>query len=389
MKIYSVSDLHAELNQLFDQLPVVVEGEVQGAHVAQNRFVWFDLKDETHVLSCFSLVFRSHIPLEDGMQIRVTAKPKLFKKGKFVLDIHRIELVGEGSLKRAFELTKAKLEKEGLFAVERKRSVPLFPQRIGLITSLDAAAYTDVQRILKNRWTGYTLSVYPVNVQGVQAIPSIVEALQTINHDQPELDCLILTRGGGSMEDLQAFNTEEVCRAIFASRIPVVCGVGHERDITLADLVADVRASTPSNAAEMTVPDKKDVSYQISVLARQLAQYYTQQLQVAQSATDHAVHILDTVARQKMEAFHALERRLHLALERHTQHIIQQNSSVDQLVKLLKAFHPAHVLKRGYAIIRSKNKVLKTIRGVVPGQALDISLADGNMSSTVTTLWRK
>lgn len=389
MKIYSVSDLHAELNQLFDQLPVVVEGEVQGAHVAQNRFVWFDLKDETHVLSCFSLVFRSHIPLEDGMQIRVTAKPKLFKKGKFVLDIHRIELVGEGSLKRAFELTKAKLEKEGLFAVERKRSVPLFPQRIGLITSLDAAAYTDVQRILKNRWTGYTLSVYPVNVQGVQAIPSIVEALQTINHDQPELDCLILTRGGGSMEDLQAFNTEEVCRAIFASRIPVVCGVGHERDITLADLVADVRASTPSNAAEMTVPDKKDVSYQISVLARQLAQHYTQQLQVAQSATDHAVHILDTVARQKMEAFHALERRLHLALERHTQHIIQQNSSVDQLVKLLKAFHPAHVLKRGYAIIRSKNKVLKTIRGVVPGQALDISLADGNMSSTVTTLWRK
>lgn len=383
MKIYSVSDLHTELNQLFDQLPVVVEGEIQGAHIAQQRFVWFDLKDETHVVSCFSLVFRTQIPLEDGMHVRVTAKPKLFKKGKFVLDVHRVELVGEGSLKRAFELNKAKLEKEGLFSPERKRSLPKFPQHIGLITSADAAAYTDVMRILKNRWTGMTIYVYPVQVQGSSAIGAVVSALHTINEDHPDLDCLILTRGGGSMEDLQAFNSEEVCRAIFGSRIPVVCGVGHERDITLSDLVADVRASTPSNAAELTVPDKRDVQYQLATMSRQLTQAYQGQIRELRDRVDHAANIIEDVARHEITTFNDLDRRLQLVLQRWLQQVGTDKASAEHFLKLLKAFHPEQVLKRGYAIIRSKGKVLKSIKNVAAGDPLDTWLADGSIRSTV------
>lgn len=383
MKIYSVSDLHTELNQLFDQLPVVVEGEIQGAHIAQQRFVWFDLKDETHVVSCFSLVFRTQIPLEDGMHVRVTAKPKLFKKGKFVLDVHRVELVGEGSLKRAFELSKTKLEKEGLFSPERKRSLPKFPQHIGLITSSDAAAYTDVMRILKNRWTGMTIYVYPVQVQGSLAIGAVVGALRAINVDHPDLDCLILTRGGGSMEDLQAFNSEEVCRAIFGSRIPVVCGVGHERDVTLADLVADVRASTPSNAAELTVPDKRDVQYQLSTMSRQLTHGYESQIRNLRERVDHAARIIEDVARHEITTFNNLDRRLQLVLERWVQQVASDIASAEHILKLLKAFHPEQVLKRGYAIVRSKGKVLKSIQDVAADQPLDTWLADGTIRSRV------
>lgn len=389
MKVYSVSELHTELNQIFDRLPVVVEGEVQGAHVAQERFIWFDLKDETHVLSCFSLVFRTQVPLEDGMQVRITGKPKLFKKGKFVLDVYRVELVGEGALLRAFELTKAKLEKEGLFSPERKRPMPKFPEQIGLITSQDAAAYTDVIRILKNRWTHLTISFYPVQVQGAQAIGAVVEALKAINQDQPDLDAVLVTRGGGSLEDLQAFNSEEVCRAIFASRLPVMCGVGHERDVTLADLVADVRASTPSNAAELLVPDKRDVQYQLGVLARQLTQAYQGLVTHYQTQADHATAILEDVARHQSRSFLELDHRLHLVLESWRAQVQARRASLEQYVKLLRAFHPEQVLSRGYAIVRSKGKVVKSVRSVPIGETLDTIMADGSIQSSVLKVSRK
>lgn len=385
MKIYSVSDLHTELNQLFDQLPVVVEGEVQGCSISQNRFVWFDLKDETHVVSCFSLVFRTQVALEDGMQVRVTAKPKLFKKGKFVLDVVRVELVGEGSLKRAFELTKLKLEKGGLFAQERKRPLPLLPERIGLITSLDAAAYTDVVRILKNRWTGFHVMVYPVQVQGAGAVNAIVNALQAINHDHPELDCLILTRGGGSLEDLQAFNTEEVCRAVFASTIPVVCGVGHERDISLADLVADVRASTPSNAAELTVPDKRDVQYQVSTLAGQLLASMETAVRTQQETADHAVRVIEDAAQHQVDRYTDLDRRLRLVLRSMEERFTGCCESLESYMKLLRAYHPDRILERGYALVRVNGKVLNSVKKIKSGQPLDTQLADGTIRSTVQT----
>lgn len=389
MKIYSVSELHVELNQVFDQLPVVVEGEVQGAHVAQERFVWFDLKDETHVVSCFSLLFRTQVPVEDGMRMRVTAKPKLFKKGKFVLDVYRVELVGAGTLQRAFELNKAKLEKEGLFAAARKRSLPRFPQHLGLITSADAAAYTDVMRILKNRWTGLTIYFYPVQVQGAQAISAVVKALAAINQDHPDLDAVLLTRGGGSLEDLQAFNSEEVCRAIFASQLPVVCGVGHERDITLADLVADVRASTPSNAAELAVPDRRDVTYQVGVMARGLSQALDQQIRNHQTRVDHAATIMEDVARHEIRTFADLDRRLQLVMERWSEQLQSQKTATDQWMKLLKAFHPENVLQRGYAIIRSGGKILKSVEGLAVGDSLDTVVADGSIHSTVKIIEKK
>jgi exodeoxyribonuclease VII large subunit len=173
-----------------------------------------------------------------------------------------------------------------------------------------------VLRILKNRWSGLEIVHANVNVQGVQAVPSIVQALQEINEYCPDLDCLILTRGGGSLEDLQAFNTEEVVRAIFASRIPVICAVGHERDVTLSDLVADVRASTPSNAAEMVVPDSRDVQNEIQAMVNRMEQQLQRAVHQQQENVGRTIDVLDQRARQQIDAFSSLEQRLHFSMER-------------------------------------------------------------------------
>jgi exodeoxyribonuclease VII large subunit len=238
----------------------VIEGEVAEYRVSQDKWIWFLLKDEAAVVSCFATKWQLRTPLEDGMQIRVFGQPKVHpRSGKFSVTVERVELVGEGALRRAFELLKKKLSEEGLFAPERKRRIPRFPRRIGLIASRESAAYTDFLRILGNRWGGVEVLSAHVQVQGRDAVREIVGAFRYFNARADGVDVLVLTRGGGSLEDLQAFNSEDVARAVFSSRIPVIVGVGHERDETLADHVADVRASTPTNAAEIVAPDRREL----------------------------------------------------------------------------------------------------------------------------------
>ncbi|MDO8435501.1 MAG: exodeoxyribonuclease VII large subunit, partial [bacterium] len=271
MNAYTVSEFVTAVSAYLEQGlgTVVVQGEVTGYRIAKDRLVYFELKDASARVLCFAIVGDFHQPIEDGMEIRVTGSAKLFKAtGGFHLRVIAIELVGAGALQRAFELTKQKLERDGLFAPEHKKPLPRFPEVVGIVTSKDAAAFTDVVRILNNRWGGMHIVLAPAGVQGPGAIPEIVEALRWCNENgDVRPDVLIVTRGGGSLEDLQAFNSEDVCRAIFSSRIPVVCGVGHERDTTLAELVADVRASTPSNAAERVVPDRRDIAREVNQMA--------------------------------------------------------------------------------------------------------------------------
>ena len=361
MQVYSVSEFVHGVNELLSGIPACVQGEVSNFHIAQNRFVWFDLKDESSYVSCFLLAFQLDQPLEDGMEIQVIGRPALFQKsGKFHLRVNKIQVVGEGSLKRQYELLKAKLTKEGLFAEGRKRTLPTFPKRVGLVTSADAAAYTDVLRILKNRWAGLEIMHFPVNVQGTQAVSSIVQALQYMNAKySKQLDVVILTRGGGSMEDLQAFNDEGVVRAVFGLKIPVVAAIGHERDITLAELAADQRASTPSNAAEMIVPDKRDV--------------------MAQLAT--------AVGRQ----YQALQNTHHIVTERITSDIVvlsqqmqRYSSNVNHLVALLHSYNPKQILQRGYSIMRTTTgRVVTHKKQVQAGETVQTIVVDGSISSKV------
>lgn len=361
MQVYSVSEFVHGVNELLSGIPACVQGEVSNFHIAQNRFVWFELKDESSYVSCFLLSFQLDQPLEDGMEIQVIGRPALFQKsGKFHLRVNKIQVVGAGSLKRQYELLKAKLHKEGIFDVDRKRALPTFPQRIGLVTSADAAAYTDVLRILKNRWAGLEILHFPVNVQGSQAVSSVVQALQFINAKySKQLDVVILTRGGGSMEDLQAFNDEAVVRAVFGLKVPIVAAIGHERDETLAELAADRRASTPSNAAEMIVPDKRDV--------------------IAQLKT--------SVLRQ----YQALQTNHHLVTERISSDIVvlsqqmkRYRTNVDHLGALLHSYNPKQILQRGYSITRTPaGTVITKAKQAQSGTQLETIVADGTIQSQV------
>lgn len=359
---------------------LVVEGEVSGFKVSQNKWVFFDLKDESANVNCFLPLYYMKVPLEDGMKVRVTAQPKLTAWGKFSLTVKSVELAGEGELRRAFELLRAKLEKEGLFASQRKRQLPRFPQTIGLITSASSAAYQDFLKILKARWGGIAVSLADIQVQGTAAPDQIVAAINYFNQLAVPTDVLVLIRGGGSLEDLMAFNTEPVARAVAASRTPIVAGVGHEVDVSLADLAADVRAATPTDAARLVVPERSEVSAALN--------HQTHKLAVAvEKLTIEPARSLERFLGAGLRLVHAPRQRLAVyeaALNRELTRVLQDGQNRLQLQsRMLGGFDPAATLARGYAIVRREGKVLKQASTAKSGDALMIQLADGNLDATV------
>lgn len=385
-KIYSVSEFVSGVNQLLAGIPAVVQGEISNFRVAQNRFVWFDLKDEDSYVSCFMLKFQLDQELEDGMEIQVMGHPGLFKKsGRFHLRVNKIQLVGEGTLKRQFELLKSKLTKEGIFDEDRKRSLPRFPRRIGLVTSADAAAFTDVQRILKNRWAGLEIFHFPVQVQGDQAVSSVLQALSLINAKyQNVLDVVILTRGGGSLEDLQAFNDESVVRAVFGLKVPSIVGIGHERDETLAEYAADVRASTPSNAAEFVVPDKRDVIYQLGNLVAQQERSLERAVRTYADKVNDAITVLDAQAHNYNASVQVIQQRFMLAQTNWQNSVKNMQAQVHHAIQLLQSYNPQHILNRGYSITRdTSGQVVTSHTQVRSGDSIQTVVKDGEITSKV------
>jgi exodeoxyribonuclease VII large subunit len=273
LPIFNVSDLLASLNQTLEYAyPAVdVEGEVASFKVNQGKFVFFDLKDASGSVGCFMTVWQLRMPIEDGMKVIVRATPKLTAWGKFSLTIQSIRPSGEGSIKKSYELLKAKLDSEGLFSPDRKRTLPPLPAHIAVISSTQAAGYADFITIINERWGGLTIEVAHTQVQGEGAADQMIRALEYFNSQQSLPEVIVLIRGGGSADDLAAFNDETLVRAIAASRVPTVVGVGHEIDETLADFVADVRAATPSNAAQIIVPDKRELVQQARHAVRLVA----------------------------------------------------------------------------------------------------------------------
>lgn len=386
MQVYSVSEFVHGINELLTGIPACVQGEVSNFKVTQNRFVWFELKDEKSYVSCFLLAFQLDVQLEDGMEIQVIGHPGLFaKSGRFHLRVNKIQIVGAGSLKKQYELLKAKLTKEGLFDEARKRTLSVFPRHIGLVTSKDAAAYTDVQRILKNRWAGLTITHFPVVVQGNQAANSIVQALQYLNkHYAKKLDTVIVTRGGGSMEDLQAFNEEAVVRAIFALKVPSIAAIGHERDITLAELAADVRASTPSNAAELCVPDKQDVMQQLQMLVARQQRSLETAHSLAVERTGHQVAALSQHVRQSAQTIALTRERFLAATVQWQQTVTAAQQQLVKAVALLNSYNPKATLRRGYSITTTSTGQVVTREAQAPaGSTINTLLADGTVDSRV------
>lgn len=340
--VLQVSDAIALINQTLEYAyPVmVVEGEVTSFKVNQGKYVFFDLKDESGTLGCFMSLFQLRMQIEDGMRIQVVANPKLTTWGRFSLTVRDIRPVGEGSLKRAFELQLAKLQKEGLFEESRKRTLPVMPRRIGVISSTQAAGYGDFVKILSERWGDVELVVAHTLVQGIDAPKQIVRALTYFNEMADPVDVIAIVRGGGSADDLAAFNDEPLVRAVVASRVPVISGVGHEVDTTLIDLVADVRAATPSNAAQILVPDKRAV------------------LREVRDDVAHMVRAMDVSVRQVSEQVDSSRKNM----ARRIEDIYSRNQQTfGQLQAVLKQLNPRTVLQRGYAIALDENgKVPKT-----------------------------
>jgi exodeoxyribonuclease VII large subunit len=261
-EIFSVSELNRSVRQLLEgEFPMVfVEGEISNFTRPSSGHWYLTLKDDKAQLRCAMFVNRNRLirfTPKNGMQVVVRGRLSLYEgRGEYQLIVEFMEEAGDGALRRAFDKLRAGLDAEGLFAPGAKQAVPALPRHLGVITSPTGAAIRDVLHVLKRRFPAIHVSVIPVQVQGEESVPQIVEALQFANrYREDPFDVLLLTRGGGSLEDLWSFNTEQVARAIFASRIPVVCAVGHETDFTIADFVADLRAPTPSAAAEMLSPD--------------------------------------------------------------------------------------------------------------------------------------
>ena len=257
-KVFSVSEFLDFLNEILKPQKAIIQGEIGNKISKRLGYSIFNLLDkkDNSVLKCFiweGKIKNLGVELEEGMEVKVSGYPKIYKSpygSGFEFEVEQIYLIGEGVLKKAFENLKNKLEKEGLFLLERKKPIPRFCERIGLITSkYGKGAKPDFEKHLVP--FGFKVYFYDVRVEGMSAISQIVEAIQWFNKNMLDLDVLILIRGGGDWESLQAFNSEEVVRAIASSRIPVICGVGHESDITLADLAADLRASTPTDAAKI------------------------------------------------------------------------------------------------------------------------------------------
>jgi exodeoxyribonuclease VII large subunit len=362
--MFSVSEFVAVLSQTLEYAypSVTISGELANFRVSKNRWVYFDLKDEGATVRFFGTVYMLPGPLEDGMMVAVRGTPKLHPQYGFSVTAQSIQPVGEGSIKKAAKLLEAKLASEGLFDPERKRPLPYPPRHIGLVTSGESAAYRDFVKILNARWGGMTISLIDVQVQGEASPAQIVQAIQQFNQQAAPPDVLVVTRGGGSAEDLQAFSTEQVTRAVAASRIPTVVAIGHEVDISLAELAADQRASTPSNAAELLVPDRKAMLEGLGSQRERLAH-----------AASRAVHD----ARRELHLSHeALAAAISGLLDNEKRQLALRH-------QVLTAFDPHTALARGYALVRKGQACVTSGKDTAVGDELDLQLVDAHLTTTV------
>jgi exodeoxyribonuclease VII large subunit len=361
-----VGEFVALVNQTFDYAypQVALVGELANFRVSKGKWVYFDLKDELASLRFFGTVYMLPGPLEDGMLLQVTGSPRLHPQYGFSVNVQKIQPVGEGTIRRAAELLQAKLVTEGLFDAERKRPLPHPPERIGLIASKESAAYIDFMKILNARWGGVDVELIDVQVQGDLAPEQIVAAIKQFNAAADPPDVLVLTRGGGSAEDLQAFSTESVTRAVAESRVPTMVAIGHERDVSLAELAADQRASTPSNAAELLVPDK------------------THELQLVQAVRDElqneVMRLIDSAHIELDQTIKDLDRYVHEVVAGKRLNLTRQQ-------QLLAVLSPEAALQRGYAIVRSKGAIIKHAKELAVNDIVNITFGDGQAEATVTT----
>lgn len=366
--VLRVSQAIALCNSLLGQLAFRIEGEVANFSLSRGKFVFFDLKDEQEDsrIGCFMMAFNLSTPIEDGMRVVIEGKAGIHQKsGQFRLTVSRIEPKGQGSVKRSYDLLLGKLKAEGLFDSARKRPLPSLPQRVGLISSAGAAGFGDFMRIAQQRLPGINFFFANVAVQGTDAEKEICHAFDYLNGHY-DLDAIVLVRGGGSMEDLHAFNSEQVARAICRSKAPVLVGVGHERDLTIADYCADLRAATPSNAAQLLIPTIEEIK------GRVLQHTQEGRRKVGLAIESYRQHTIASIHRSRQQTLFAVR---------------QQRLAIETLLKSIHALSPYETLKRGYAIVQDgKGARINQLSQLTVGDEVITCLAEGRFTSSITSL---
>ncbi len=434
--IWSVSDLTGRIRDLLagEFTDVFVEGEVSNAHAAQSGHLYFTLKDNNAQIRC--VCFRTQLARlkfrpEDGLHVTVRGSISVYEaRGEYQFYVEHVEPVGLGALQLAFEQLKKRLEAEGIFDPERKKSLPVLPQCVGLITSPRGAAVRDIVHILQRRFPNLHVVLYPVHVQGEGAAGEIVQAIRYFDHKQLA-DVLILARGGGSLEDLWAFNEEPVARAIVACTVPIITGIGHETDFTIADFAADIRASTPSAAAEMVVRTRQEFDGHLCDLRDKIAQLLRYRvLQASHKLRELDLHraarrLEDTLRRRRQHTddlaaqlagalrgrVEMLDERLKVALSRlaavdfrarlraatvrldrrtselgvrASRTLAAKGQLLEKLLVQLEERSPLRLLERGYAICYdASGNVVQAADQVALGERIRVQLARGRLGAEV------
>lgn len=391
VEIYTVSQLNHEARDLLENnfRAIWIEGEISNLKRPSSGHLYFSLKDADAQVRCAMFRMQNNLlPFEpqDGMHVLMRARVSLYEdRGDFQLIVEHMEETGDGALRRAFEALKKRLAQEGLFEVHHKKLLPKFPQCIGVITSPTGAAIRDILNVLKRRAAHIPVIIYPTAVQGTEAAPQIVAAIQQANQRR-ECEVLILARGGGSLEDLWPFNEEIVARAVFACEIPVVSGVGHEIDFTIADFVADHRAPTPSAAAELVSPNCHEWSTKLHSLSTRLQHLIFSEFRHHNTLIGNLHKRLQHPQRKlqdQAQKLDFLERALVKSQLNFLQHKQQLLANVS---RALDAVSPLNTLQRGYAIVTHQQKILQDAKQVNIGDTIEAKLNQGSIECYVTTI---
>lgn len=388
--ILTISELTRHLSALLQADPLLQDvwarGEISNFSRPASGHLYFTLKDKTAALRCVmwrTQAARLQFAPRDGMSLEAHGSIGIYEPGgNYQLYVDVLRPMGEGALFVEFLRLKARLESEGLFDVARKRPLPAMPRRLAIVTSGTGAALRDMLNTLARRWTLAQVFVCTTPVQGTEAPPGIVAALQRATTLQP--DVILVARGGGSMEDLWAFNDESVVRAIAASPVPVITGIGHETDFTLADFAADLRAPTPTAAAELATPNREDLRLEVINLHARLNAAQTRQLQIQRRAVRDLRVRLST--RSPKNEVRRARQRVDEQAQRARQAIVQalqlRRLQVQALAQRLHSLNPQQILGRGYALVfDARGELVSKLAQVQPGDALKIQVSDGTLGA--------
>ncbi len=391
--VLSIQQLNEYIRGRMDSDPlltqVAVRGEISNYKLYPSGHHYFTLKDESSALKCVMFkgnAMRLRFRPENGMKVIAMGRVSVFPRdGAYQLYCAAMAMDGVGDLYAAFEQLKRKLEAQGLFDPAHKQSLPKYPGTIGIVTSSAGAAIHDMLRILRKRYPLSHVRLLPVRVQGAEAPGEIAAAIRYANYYKLA-DLLIVGRGGGSMEDLWAFNDERVAYAIYESNIPVISAVGHEPDVTISDFVADLRAATPSNAAELAVPDRDALQQNLDAMTSAMVTALNRQIRAAQQhlnvlSQSAALRSPDSYLNQQEKSLELLTNRLVTA---QNQIITRNNQRFIAAVSKLDAMSPLKVLSRGYAMAQNDaGDVVRSVNQVQLGERITVSLSDGRLSATV------